>query len=321
MQLLAAMFDEVLRAARASRSRSSAPPRAIPGAAAVQAFAGKPQIRIAMLHPEGRVSPVQRRQMTTVEADNRAQHRGARHVRRLPGPREGDVRRRAVPPRAAADRGQLDQLGAGGGPVGLLCLGGPAPGRARPRGRVRRADRQFRQRLSPAGSPRRSVCRWPGSSSPPTRTTSWPASSPPAATSAAAVVATTSPSMDIQVASNFERLLLELEGDDADAHACSHAGLRAGRRLHARGRGSPELFAGGSADQAEVAATIAATLRATGELVDPHTAVGLAVGARHQPPAGRPHGHPGDGASGQVPGCGGGGLPASSPGCPPATPT
>ncbi len=37
--------------------------------------------------------------------------------------------------------------------------------------------------------------------------------------------------------------------------------------------GPPELFAGGSADQAEVAATIAATLRATGELVDPHTGV------------------------------------------------
>ena len=35
-------------------------------------------------------------------------------------------------------------------------------------------------------------------------------------------------------------------------------------------------------------ATIAATLRATGELVDPHTAVGLAVAARHRPPAGTP---------------------------------
>ncbi len=50
----------------------------------------------------------------------------------------------------------------------------------------------------------------------------------------------------------------------------------------------PGLFAGGSADQAEVAATIAATLRATGDLVDPHTAVGLAVAARHRPPAGTP---------------------------------
>ena len=48
------------------------------------------------------------------------------------------------------------------------------------------------------------------------------------------------------------------------------------------------LFAGGSADQAEVAATIAATLRSTGELVDPHTAVGLAVAARHRPPPGVP---------------------------------
>ena len=47
------------------------------------------------------------------------------------------------------------------------------------------------------------------------------------------VVATTSPSMDIQVASNFERLLLELEGGRCRPHARPHAGLRAERRLHA----------------------------------------------------------------------------------------
>ena len=50
----------------------------------------------------------------------------------------------------------------------------------------------------------------------------------------------------------------------------------------------PPLFCGGSADQVEVAATIAATRRATGELVDPHTAVGLAVAARNRPPQGTP---------------------------------
>ena len=64
----------------------------------------------------------------------------------------------------------------------------------------------------------------PGWSSPPTRTTSWPASSPTGRYERGAVVATTSPSMDIQVASNFERLLLELEGGDAARHARAHAG-------------------------------------------------------------------------------------------------
>ncbi len=41
-------------------------------------------------------------------------------------------------------------------------------------------------------------------------------------------------------------------------------------------------FAAGRADEAETAATIRDTYRATGFLADPHTAVGLAVAARHR---------------------------------------
>lgn len=40
------------------------------GAAAVRAFAGSERVRLVVFHPLGRVSPVQRMQMTTVEADN-----------------------------------------------------------------------------------------------------------------------------------------------------------------------------------------------------------------------------------------------------------
>lgn len=40
------------------------------GAAAVRAFAGADRVRLVVFHPLGRVSPVQRLQMTTVEADN-----------------------------------------------------------------------------------------------------------------------------------------------------------------------------------------------------------------------------------------------------------
>ena len=40
------------------------------GAAAVRAFAGSERVRLIVFHPLGRVSPVQRLQMTTVEADN-----------------------------------------------------------------------------------------------------------------------------------------------------------------------------------------------------------------------------------------------------------
>ncbi|MGU9956904.1 MAG: threonine synthase [Arenicellales bacterium WSBS_2016_MAG_OTU3] len=40
------------------------------GSAAIEAFQGKPNVTIFILHPHGRVSPVQRKQMTTVAADN-----------------------------------------------------------------------------------------------------------------------------------------------------------------------------------------------------------------------------------------------------------
>ncbi len=40
------------------------------GAAAVNAFAGREHVEMVVLHPKGRVSPIQRKQMTTVDAPN-----------------------------------------------------------------------------------------------------------------------------------------------------------------------------------------------------------------------------------------------------------
>ena len=105
------------------------------------------------------------------------------------------------------------------------------------------------------------------------------------------VVATVSPSMDIQVASNFERLLLDLEGGDTARVRALMDGFRQSGSLApdpAAFRAIAATFAGGNADEPTTLATIRDTLRATGELVDPHTAVGLAVAARHRPPAGTP---------------------------------
>ena len=74
----------------------------------------------------------------------RPQRRRRRHLRRLPGPREGAVRRRRVPDRRALVRHELDQLGTGDGPGRLLRH----HGRARlGRCSLRRAHRQLRQRL------------------------------------------------------------------------------------------------------------------------------------------------------------------------------
>ena len=99
---------------------------------------------------------------------------------------------------------------------------------------------------------------------------------------------TISPSMDIQVSSNFERLLFELEGRDGGRVASIMAGLGdSGRFAVDAGtlKAAQALFEGASFDDEETKATIKAVFDATGELVDPHTAVGIAAArARRRDP-------------------------------------
>ncbi|WP_024510096.1 threonine synthase [Bradyrhizobium sp. ARR65] len=97
------------------------------------------------------------------------------------------------------------------------------------------------------------------------------------------VHATASPSMDIQVSSNFERLLFEASRRDA------HLVRRLMEQLKQSGRfvlpdamlaAIREEFDAGRADETETSAAIRAAWREAGELVDPHTAVALAVAER-----------------------------------------
>ena len=94
------------------------------------------------------------------------------------------------------------------------------------------------------------------------------------------VVATTSPSMDIQVSSNFERLLFDACGRDAKQVAALMGSLMQSHRFivsaHALQR-MRALFSAGRADEQEAAAEIRAWMREAGYCVDPHTAVALAV--------------------------------------------
>ena len=69
LQLLGPLFDHALTPA-ASTPPSSARPRAIPARPRSRPCATAQTIDIFMLHPRGRVSEVQRRQMTTVLAPN-----------------------------------------------------------------------------------------------------------------------------------------------------------------------------------------------------------------------------------------------------------
>jgi threonine synthase len=97
------------------------------------------------------------------------------------------------------------------------------------------------------------------------------------------VAHTISPSMDIQVASNFERFLFALfEGDGARVTEAMAAFARTGRLDLRAALAQPpaRLFAAGRADAAETRATLRAVWERDRYLLDPHSAVGVAVGDR-----------------------------------------
>jgi threonine synthase len=97
------------------------------------------------------------------------------------------------------------------------------------------------------------------------------------------VHATTSPSMDIQISSNFERLLFEAGGRDAATVRRLMEQLKQSGRFSLPGpmlAAIREEFDAGRADESETSAAIRAAWREAGDLVDPHTAVALAVADR-----------------------------------------
>jgi threonine synthase len=94
------------------------------------------------------------------------------------------------------------------------------------------------------------------------------------------VVATSSPSMDIQVSSNFERLLFDAYGRDAPAVRALMGSLAQSGRFMVSAQALKELrslFTADRADEQECAAEIRAWMREADYCVDPHTAVALAV--------------------------------------------
>jgi threonine synthase len=89
---------------------------------------------------------------------------------------------------------------------------------------------------------------------------------------------TLSPAMDIQVSSNWERLLFDLLDRNGAAVADAMTEFRGSGRLPLdsdRMQRSRELFAGARLDDDATKAIIADVHERTGVLVDPHTAVGL----------------------------------------------
>ena len=89
------------------------------------------------------------------------------------------------------------------------------------------------------------------------------------------VVPTLSPSMDIQVPSNLERLMFDLYGSDGERLEEAMIRLRSERSIEVSGATESDLFVSRWFDDREVKGTMADVYRATGQIIDPHTAVGI----------------------------------------------
>jgi threonine synthase len=105
------------------------------------------------------------------------------------------------------------------------------------------------------------------------------------------VVPTSSPSMDIQVSSNFERLIFEASHRNPERVTALMDAfkVRGSFSLNEEERGAiATLFTAHRADEAETARTMRRIYERTGYLCDPHSAVGLAAAEREVEASGAP---------------------------------
>ncbi|GMN02713.1 threonine synthase [Erythrobacter sp. MTPC3] len=96
--------------------------------------------------------------------------------------------------------------------------------------------------------------------------------------SAGGVTATITPSMDIQVSSNFERLLFDCGGRDGAAMAEQMRAFESRKAMaltNSQRDGARDLFLSCAAGQDETSQAMQWAHQQTGEVIDPHTAVGL----------------------------------------------
>lgn len=106
------------------------------------------------------------------------------------------------------------------------------------------------------------------------------------------VFQTLSPSMDIEISSNFERLLYDIYGGDAEAtrgHMASLAQQGSFKLTDAAHRELKTIFSAVSVDDSETTQTIRDIYAATGELLDPHTAVGVAASRKARSHMSKPY--------------------------------
>ena len=98
--------------------------------------------------------------------------------------------------------------------------------------------------------------------------------------STGSVTPTAAPSMDIQVSSNFERLLFDLEGRDGAKTAERMAAFERSRNMQldpAMRETAAAIFASYRVDPDEMALAMRGVYENSGQVIDPHTAIGLSA--------------------------------------------
>ncbi|MBS3648236.1 threonine synthase [Pseudaminobacter sp. 19-2017] len=283
MQLISRLMDHIL-AERGERATITAATSGDTGGAAIEAFAGRERTDMFVLFPHGRVSPVQQRQMTTSTAPNV-------HALSIEGNFDdcqalvkemfNDHRFRDAVSLSGVNSINWARimaqivyyftsalsLGAPDRPVsftvptgnfGDIFAGYAAKRMGLPIDRLIIAtnDNDILARTLSSGEYRMH-----------------------------GVVATTSPSMDIQVSSNFERLLFEASSRQSSEVVLYMNGLRQSGAFTIGERTLSSIrkdFDAGRASMEETALTISRTLEGSGYLLDPHTATAVHVAAQHE---------------------------------------
>ena len=281
MQLLAKLIDHVL-AARGERATIIGATSGDTGAAAIEAFAGLAHVDVFILYPHGRVSEMQRRQMTTAEAGNI-------HTIALEGTFDDAQACVKNMFNHKILRDELNLCGVNSINFARILfqtvyyftsaavLGGP------------HRDVSF---VVPTGNFGDIFAGWIA------KRLGLPINRLVIATNSNDILARTlenglyavqevqptqSPSMDIQISSNFERLLFEAHGRDAGALSRLMAGLRQAQKFTVEPGPLQAIraeFDAYSVTEAETTQEIARTWRESGTLADPHTAVGLSAARR-----------------------------------------
>ncbi|MDE8346263.1 MAG: threonine synthase [Acidocella sp.] len=278
LQLAGHLFEYVLKA-RDERVCIVGATSGDTGSAAIEAMAGRARIDITILHPEGKTSEVQRRQMTTMRADNvmniavEGNFDDCQDIVKAlfaDGAFRSEVKLSAVNSiNFARIAAQIPYyvaaalaLGAPDAPVAISVPTGNF-------GNVLAAWAASRmgipvQKFIVASNRNDILVRFLAGND----------------MSIQGVAPSLSPSMDIQVSSNFERLLFEFLGRNDEKTRYVMASFRDTGKMPVPDtvwRAIRREFVGFTLSDKATLAEIARTYREAGYLADPHTAIGLAA--------------------------------------------